>query len=131
VDVITLSDIRDVRDCGDVSEEEPGFIPNSFVIEEVHRYCWSIFTDTQDAMVCLCPIPISARPDHDAFTGENNGRVNILFGCPQGRPFPTSLKQHSIRVSHSTPIPGSLYLIVLPMLLTPYPDGPSSHVVTG
>ena len=118
MDVITLSDIRDVRDCGDVSEEEPGFIPNSFVIEEVHRYCWSIFTDTQDALVCLCPIPVSSCPDHNTSTGENNGRVDLLFGCPQGRSFPASFKQHSIRLSHSPPIPGSLFLIALSLLLT-------------
>ena len=82
MDVITLSDIRDVRDCGDVSEEEPGFIPNSFVIEEVHRYCWSIFTDTQDTMVCLRFIPTSTGPYHDAFTGENNGRIDLLLRRP-------------------------------------------------
>ena len=51
VNVVTLSDTRDIGHCGDVSEEEPGFIPNSFVIEEVHRNCWSIFTNTQDAIV--------------------------------------------------------------------------------
>ena len=113
MDVITLSDIRDVRDCGDVSEEEPGFIPNSFVIEEVHRYCWSIFTDTQDAMVCLCPIPAPGDPDHYAFTGENNGRIDILFRCPQGRSLPSSPKQRFILVSHSPPIAGSLFLIIL------------------
>lgn len=50
VDVIIVSDIRDVRNCGSPSEEEPAFIPNSFVIEEVHGCCWSLFTDTQDAM---------------------------------------------------------------------------------
>ena len=59
MDVIVVSDLRDVRDCRGVSEEEPAFIPNSFVIEEVHGCCWSLFTDTQDSMVRLVP-PSSA-----------------------------------------------------------------------
>lgn len=75
VDVIVVSDLRDVRDCGGPSEEEPTFIPNSFVIEEVHGCCWSLFTDTQDAMVCLHSVLVD--PNLKAFTGESDGRVNI------------------------------------------------------
>lgn len=66
VDVIALSDIRTVRDCGDPSEEEPTFTPNlnSFMIEETSGCCWSLFTDTAEEKVrFLSPSvnPISTR----------------------------------------------------------------------
>ena len=93
MDVISVSDIRDVRDCGSVSEEEPAFIPNSFVIEEIHRCCWSLFTDTGDAMVCLRSTLVSAEPNHDTFTGENNGRIDFLFRRPQDWSFPMFISQ--------------------------------------
>ncbi|KAF9785110.1 hypothetical protein BJ322DRAFT_1061390 [Thelephora terrestris] len=80
VDLIVVSDIRDVRNCGGPSEEEPTFIPNSFVIEEVHGCCWSLFTDTQDAMVCLQSVLVD--PNLKAFTGKCDGRVDIHLGRP-------------------------------------------------
>ena len=118
MDVITVSDILDVRDCGGVSEEEPAFIPNSFVIEEIHRFCWSLFTDTQDAMVRVCSVLVPTDSNHGTFTGENNGRVDFLLRRPQDWSFTKfiphrSFVQNSIHVSHSPLIPGSLSLIVL------------------
>jgi len=82
VDVIAISDIHDVRVCRGVSEEEPAFIPNSFVIEEIHGCCWSFFTDTTDAMVRLSSSLAHIDSDHDASTGENHGRANLLLRRP-------------------------------------------------
>jgi len=50
VDILYASEIRDVRNDGGPSEEEPAFIPNSFVVEDIHRCCWPLFTDTSDTM---------------------------------------------------------------------------------
>ena len=116
MDVIAVSDIRDVRDCGGPSEEEPAFIPNSFVVEEVHGCCWSLFTDTIDSMVCLCPTPVYTD-SHETSTGENRGRVNLLLRRPQDRSSPTFIPQwsfdrNSIHFSHSPLNPGSLFLVV-------------------
>lgn len=82
MDVILVSDIRDVRDCGGPSEEEPAFIPNSFVIEEVHGCCWSLFTDTPDIMVCFHSVLALTGVDADPLTGEGDGCVDILLRCP-------------------------------------------------
>jgi hypothetical protein len=51
-DVIQIADIRDVRDAGALAEEEPEFIPFSFVVEEAEAGCWSMFTDDQYTKVC-------------------------------------------------------------------------------
>lgn len=133
MDVVTVSDILDVRDCGGVSEEEPAFIPNSFVIEEIHRFCWSLFTDTQDAMVRVWSAPFPTDSNHSAFTGENNGRVDFLLRRPQDWSFTKfiphwSFVQNSIHVSHSPLIPGSLSLIVLDQTYTPIVSYPTSSL---
>lgn len=82
MDIITVSNIRNVRECGGPSEEEPGFILNSFVIEEAHS--WSLFTDTPDTMVRLRSVLV----DHDlkTFTGQGYCRINILFRHSQCQP---------------------------------------------
>lgn len=122
MDVIVASDIRDVRDCGGPSEEEPGFIPHTFVIEEIHGCCWSLFTDTHDSMVCLRPTLALADSHHDISTGENYGCVNLLLRRSQGRFFQKIIphfNRNFIHFSHSSLIPGSLFL-------TYYRDGPLS-----
>jgi hypothetical protein len=122
VDVITVSDIRDVRDCGDVTEEEPAFIPNSFVIEELHGCCWSLFTDTQEAMVRHCPIIVYTEANHGVFTGENNGCNDLLLGRPQEHSFPKVIPHwpswSSIRFSHSPLIPGPGCPILIALCLS-------------
>lgn len=85
MDIITVSDISDVRDGGDPSEEEPAFIQNSFTIEELHKLRWSLFTDTPETMVRLCSVFVNLNLNF-AFTGEGDGRIAVLFKHSQCRP---------------------------------------------
>lgn len=125
MDVIAISDIRDVRDCGGPSEEEPAFIPYSFVVEEVHGCCWSLFTDTQDAMVCLCSPPTQTDSHHDAFVGKNHGRINLLLRRSQDWSFQKTIHfwSHNWNIdcfSHPPLSSGHLFLIVpFPILVMP------------
>lgn len=59
-DVIQVGDIRDVRDAGAIAEEEPEFIPFSFVVEEVEGGCWSMFTDDQETKDTLIAVLVHA-----------------------------------------------------------------------
>lgn len=84
VDVISVSDIRDVRNCGGPSEEEPAFIPNSFVIEEIHGCCWSLFTDTEDimeklmaALVFCSDVHKTGHPRSSSPTRNSTGAVSL------------------------------------------------------
>lgn len=84
VDVIVISDIRDVRDCGGPSEEEPAFIPNSFIIEEVHGCCWSLFTDAEDAMervmaalVFCSDVHKTGHPQSSSLTRNSTGILSV------------------------------------------------------
>lgn len=80
MDILEASDICDVRNGGEPSEEEAAFIPNFFLIEDTHRCCWSLFTDTSDEMVRFRSVLV--RPDLKASTGEGDGSVDILSRHP-------------------------------------------------
>lgn len=84
MDIIAVSDIRSVRDGGGPSEEEPAFIPNSFVVEEVHGCCWFFFTDTPETKVRPCTVLID--PNLKLLTGEGDGHITVLSGRPQCQP---------------------------------------------
>lgn len=81
VDVIVVSDVRDVRGCGGPSEEEPAFIPNSFVIEEVHGCCWSLFTDTQNSMERVMAALIFCSDVHKTGHSRNSSPTRHSSGA--------------------------------------------------
>lgn len=87
MDIITVSDIHDVRNGGGPSEEEPSFMPNSFVIEELkeRKLSWSLYTDTPDTMVCSCSTTLIVDLNLKIFPGEGDGRIDILFKRPQNQ----------------------------------------------